>query len=615
MAPVTADGKVLAAPRPHVAPYKIAALATIVLALLTAGVVSLYFLTQPAAGPQLPTMWLAARGAYPQSSSLSPDGTRLAFIDGIMSLVIRDLNEKNDQVLVHLNEEEGHPTNDNPPVWSPEGRRLAYILSTNPIGEYQVRVVDSKGGTPEVIFKTADYPVLCDWSPDGDSLLLIIWVEGEESQHLVELSLSLSTIRELTRLNVSWPWRAVYSPDGKGVVYGAKVEDRNAVFILNRESCATATLGDSYANDDSPLWSSDGRFVLFRSKRLDSWDFWVMEVDGLQPIGGPYIVKENVGENTFPWDWSGEWLLYSESRSQNKIYELPVDSTDCQLKGEPAPFSRRFERSMTHGVPSRSGNRVCVAVPAEGGRVFYAVSPYDSKPLPIPVDSPCSMVIGWGPEDSWVLLWGRNDEEKDIFARVYVDTEMVEQIPVEDGPPLMGHFADLSPDGTRMALEEGPYNGEREVVIVTLAYGKRRPLGIKGLRLMSTFSPDGGELAVARNLDEGESDMVVVSLNGEPSRRLAQWGADFGNIGPPTWSPDGRNIVFISHPPNDDGHNRLMALSADVPGPPRLLYEPDTENAPTPWKPYWSPDGSQIFFTGLYWENQTWMMRDFLSSF
>jgi hypothetical protein len=33
---------------------------------------------------------------------------------------------------------------------------------------------------------------------------------------------------------------------------------------------------------------------------------------------------------------------------------------------------------------------------------------------------------------------------------------------------------------------------------------------------------------------------------------------------------------------------------------------------PNPWKPYWSPDDSQIIFTGISWEHETWMMRDFL---
>jgi hypothetical protein len=57
-----------------------------------------------------------------------------------------------------------------------------------------------------------------------------------------------------------------------------------------------------------------------------------------------------------------------------------------------------------------------------------------------------------------------------------------------------------------------------------------------------------------------------------------------------------------------------MMLPASGAEAPRLVFEPRSGN-PMPWKPYWSPDGSHIVFTGMSWENQTWMMRGFLGSF
>jgi Tol biopolymer transport system component/DNA-binding winged helix-turn-helix (wHTH) protein len=565
-------------------------------------------------GNPVPTVKLVARGWGPYASTLSPDGRNLAFITDRGDVIVRNLQANEDRTVART----GNGFVDWPPVWSPDGRWLAYgSFEGGDDGEWQVRIVETAGGESRVVHRSSkELTIPCDWSPDGAGLLLMADpAEANLPERLLETSLADEVTKELIPLRASWPWRAAYSTDGRGIAYGAEVDEAGAIFVTDLDGDVPHRVSHDWSSDDSLVWSPDGRYILFRTRRPSSWDFWVIEMDGLQSIGGPYLVKEDVGKDSYPWSWSRDgWLLYSEPVVDTTIYTLPFESGEEMAVGGLARFSEEFRETVNHGVPSHGGDRISVAVSSENGWRFYIVSPIESHPVPVPAELAARTVIGWGPDDSWILLWGRKGGE-DFLTRVFVSDNIAERVAVDPGPPLMGHFAALSPDGRWLAMEQGPYSCERELVIVNLVDGTRRVPGVGGCRLMPAWSPDGTELAVARNLEDGkQSDILIVGFDGG-QRQLTQWREDIGNIGPLSWSPDGQNLAFILHRPESEKPNQLLAVPSSG-GTPQLLFEPQSgKPMPNPWKPHWSADGSNIIFTGISWEIQTWMMRDFLGKY
>ncbi|HKV79444.1 MAG TPA: LpqB family beta-propeller domain-containing protein, partial [Candidatus Sulfotelmatobacter sp.] len=69
-------------------------------------------------------------------------------------------------------------------------------------------------------------------------------------------------------------------------------------------------------------------------------------------------------------------------------------------------------------------------------------------------------------------------------------------------------------------------------------------------------------------------------------------------IGRPTWSPDGKNIAFIS---NMSGRNNLWLVPAEGGFPTQLTVSDQRQTAPT-----WSPDGKWIAYESDYDGDEQW---------
>jgi uncharacterized repeat protein (TIGR01451 family) len=209
----------------------------------------------------------------------SPDGTRIAFH------ALGAFGTSSHQVFV-MNADGTNPVNvsnysgpgafNSEPAWSPDGTRIAFrndrygsgdIFSVKPDGTNLVRLTST--------FANDDRPV---WSPDGQKILFLsdsggpdLNVMNADGTGLVRL-----TTDAASESNYTW------SPDGSKVVFEARVNGNSDIFVVNSNgSGARANLSNNSDGDDgSPVWSPDGTHIAFTSDRDGNREVYVMAADG-----------------------------------------------------------------------------------------------------------------------------------------------------------------------------------------------------------------------------------------------------------------------------------------------------------------------------------------------
>jgi TolB protein len=151
-------------------------------------------------------------------------------------------------------------------------------------------------------------------------------------------------------------------------------------------------------------------------------------------------------------------------------------------------------------------------------------------------------------------------------------------------------FPAWSRDGMRIA-----FGGTRDLYAVTVATGALTRLTQSEASWLGNFtpaySPDGRTIAFSRSTDAFNNDIFVIGADGRHLRRVTTTQGTDGRLGEetmPSWSPDGRTLVFVS---NRDGNWELYAIRRDGSGERRLTHtRADEQN------PRWRGDGKRILF-------------------
>ncbi len=224
-------------------------------------------------------------------------------------------------------------------AWSPDGRELVYSMA----GTLWRQPVDSDHATQITSGKTYDYQP--DWSPDGRWIIYSSYTG--KAIELKALDLRSGTVHALTgngAINVE----PRFSPDGSRIVFTSSQDHRR--FHLFMADFRQGQLEDPvqlthehlsdlpryyysrYDHELSPLWSRDGRFILYISNRghiHGTGGIWRMPAQA--GAAGQEIHYEETNWRTRP-DLSpdGKRLVYSSylGRSWHNLWMMPAGGGD-----------------------------------------------------------------------------------------------------------------------------------------------------------------------------------------------------------------------------------------------------------------------------------------------
>ncbi|MDX2182923.1 MAG: PDZ domain-containing protein [Gemmatimonadaceae bacterium] len=148
------------------------------------------------------------------------------------------------------------------PVWSPDGKTIAYFSDKG--GEYQVVLAPQDGlGEPKMIaIPEPTFPYTPAFSPDSKKLVwhdvhLRLWVLDIPTGKAKVLDTDPWMVPERT-LNPSW------SPDSRWVAYAKRTNALyHRIYVANVETGATLPITDEMADATWPVFDASGKYLWF----------------------------------------------------------------------------------------------------------------------------------------------------------------------------------------------------------------------------------------------------------------------------------------------------------------------------------------------------------------
>ena len=462
----------------------------------------------------------------------SPDGTRLAYaqvVDGGRSAVFVSAPDGSNPVRI------SHGVWDVGPVWSPDGKSIAY-LGEDP--SFDLYVAPSDGSAPPRRLTSgpaAEGPNA--WLSDGSGVVVNKTNAGDEHPVVVPINGGPERrIGPVMQGNLHGAW----SPTGAHFGFDVHQGGKNTVWVVDSAAGSTPRQLTTEGLENSPataMWSPDGKQIVYTSRRTGTLDIYVLDVASGQSRQLTNDVRDDQGARFSP---DGQWIVFISDRGgQRDLWLMPSAGGNA---------NRLTNDAAVESAPRWSG---------DGKSIYYLKTQNAVELQLVPIaGGPARTIHSW---EEYAIGTARisPDGKTVLFQTDRVGSGDVFTIPVTGGEPASfgsspraEYLPRYSPDGSQVAMisERG---GSPDIWLVPVGGGEPRNLtSAPGDEGEPVWSPDGKSIAFNSDRDAGGFDLWIIPTAGGTPTRLTTTSMRPAFT---QWSPDSKYLYFVGDKPGAVG--------------------------------------------------------------
>ena len=448
-----------------------------------------------------------------------------------------------------------HPSYDTRPLFSPDGKSLAFISTRT--GNGDIYIVDLTNGQMRRLTYDDGRDSLDAWSRDGKWIYFSSTSRSGDggANDLFRVAASGGTPMMITDERMTNHYHAAPSPDGKSIAlvgygsasaqwwrHGRSHMDETQLWLLD-DGKYRQLAGDG-AKQIWPMWTPDGKRLFYMSDRDGSENIWTMSVSAADAKRVTNFRDGRVLWPSISYDGSaivfernlGIWRLDPSSGNASAI---PI--TLRGVAAAPAIEHRTISDRFSEYALSPDGKKVAFIA---RGEVFAASAKDAGAAARVTNTAGAEFHLTWAPDSKSIVYVSDRGGTPHLYRYDFA-TEKETQLTSGDGSDLVPRF---SPDGKVVAF----VRNHRDVNVLdlasnqirTLAAGRFDPHPFASPRAYD-FSPDSKWIAYLDN-DPAMPflNAWVVPVAGGTPRAVSFLSNAFGDS--LVWSQDGKFLVMVS---------------------------------------------------------------------
>ena len=379
---------------------------------------------------------------------------------------------------------------------------------------------------------------------------------------------------------LAWEVQPRFSPDGRRIAFVTDRGGGDNIWIMNADGSGKVALTkEDFRLLNQPSWSPDGQYIVAKKhfttgRSLGTGEVWLYHVSGgggVKLVAKPDdVYQKELGEPIFAPD--GKSIYFTKNGTPGPIFVYAQDSNGVVVDIERYESATGETTTAVGGLggsvrptPSPDGKRIAF-VRRDSGQTSLWVKDIASgvereiyHDLDRDVQETWAVTgvypnMDWTPDAKSIVFWAggkirrvsADGGEASVIPFRIDDTRAIAdaphpRIPVgEDSfQTKMVRFASVSPDGRNVVYESLGHLWLRPT-----AGGTPKRLvsgGGDALELYPAWSRDGSRIAYVSWTDQGLGKIMTVGAGGGAAKALTTQPGHYAN---PTFSPDGRTIVF-----------------------------------------------------------------------